>query len=481
MEYIAILIIWLDIGGKFVMDPYPNLLFLIPLFFICVLLSAGRGALTMLPDSGVKRMSSSDNARERLISRMLEKPAAFFDGLRVAWCTSIAAFVLIAWNGLMLLVRENCAFVAARPWAMVGIGLGIFLLLALALYVFCDLLPYRVACRYPMPVSLSLVGICRLIAAAFRPVLLLGDAAAGLFARLFGVHPGEDTEQVTEEEIRLMVDVGNEKGAIEKSEKDMINNIFEFDDRCVSEVMTHRTDMVAVPVNAPLEAVVEAAIDSGYSRLPVYENNIDDIVGILYAKDLLCLIGKKELPLEAQSFMRKVLFVPDNMACVDLFGQLNQKKVQVAVAVDEYGGTAGLVTMEDLLESIVGNIQDEYDDEEEELFQLGEHCWLIDGTVTIGDVEQLFDVELDEEDESEYDTIGGLLTDQLGGLPSPGEHPVLTISGITFTVVLVEERRIARLRAERVAVEKEPTESSEKTDRQDKSRRSEKTDSGGKA
>lgn len=153
--------------------------------------------------------------------------------------------------------------------------------------------------------------------------------------------------------------------------------------------------------------------------------------------------------------MRPALFVPENMSCVDLFAQFKQKKVMVAVAVDEYGGTAGIVSMEDLLESIVGNIQDEYDDEEEEISQLSDNCWSIDGTVAIDDVERLFDVEFDED--TDYDTIGGLITEALGRLPEPGEHPSVQLEGVQFTVLLVEERRIARIRAERLPPE-EPAE-----------------------
>lgn len=431
------------------MDPYPNLLAALPFLLVGALLAAGRTALTVLPDSSVKRMAGSEDSRERRIALLLEAPSAFLEGLELTRLGCVAAGCILLWNGLLSLppfIALSVRWQAAR-WA---VPIVLFCVVVMLVDVLCYLLPARVGARYADSMAPSLGGLCGVCARLVRPFVQANGALAGLLGRLFGVRRGEEPERVTEEEIRLLVDMGNEKGAIEKREKDMINNIFEFDDRTVSEVMTHRTDMVTVPLTASLDEIISVATETGYSRIPVYGADVDDIEGILYVKDLLCLIGRSDEAFSAKSYMRKVLFVPENMPCADLFAQFKQKKLQVAIAVDEYGGTAGLASMEDLLESIVGNIQDEYDDEEEEIFRLGEECYLIDGTVSIGDVESLFDVTLDAGDESEYDTLGGLLTGLLDGLPEPDEHPTLTISGIAFTVVLVEERRIARIRAERI-------------------------------
>lgn len=446
------------------MDPYPNwpaaLLFLLA----GALLAAGRTALTVLPDSSVKRMAGSEKPKERRIAQLLEKPAVFLDGLELARLICVAAGCILLWKGMHSILnnRELVPESLAFQW---GIGIGLFLLLVMVLDIFCYLLPSRIGAKYAGTLSLALAGLCGSLSFLLRPFVCLNYWSAEWIARLFGVHPGEPAEDVTEEEIRLMVDMGNEKGAIEKSEKDMINNIFEFDNRTVSEVMTHRMDMTAVPLDAPLEEIIRIAIETGYSRIPVYEKDIDSIEGILYVKDLLCLIGKSDADFSARNYMRKVLFVPENIPCVDLFGQFKQKKLQAAIAVDEYGGTAGIVSMEDLLESIVGNIQDEYDDEEEEIYQIQEGCYLIDGTVSIDEVESLFDIELENQEESAYDTIGGFLTDLLGGLPGPEEHPSVTLGGVCFTVVLTAQRRIARIRAERLPPE---TEAPDKPDKKEK-------------
>lgn len=444
------------------MDPYPNLLAALPFLLAGALLAAGRAALTVLPDSSVKRMAGSEDRREKRIARLLDKPTDFLDGLELARLFCVAAGCVLLWNGLLWLppLQRAAQYTQATRYA---VPLVLFAVVVMLLDVLCYLLPARLGGRYADSVAPAVAGLCGACAGLVRPFAFLNGAIAELLGGLFGAGRGQEPERVTEEEIRLMVDMGNEKGAIEKSEKDMINNIFEFDDRTVSEVMTHRTDITAVPLTASLEQIIEIAMETGYSRIPVYGEDTDDIEGILYVKDLLCLIGKEDITFSARNYMRKVLFVPENMPCVDLFTQFKQKKLQVAIAVDEYGGTAGLVSMEDLLESIVGNIQDEYDDEEDEIFRISEDCYLIDGIVSIDEVENLFDVVLDAEDESEYDTIGGLLTDLLDGLPDPDEHPTVTLSGIAFTVVLVEERRIARIRAERL-----PPAPPEKMDKKEK-------------
>lgn len=452
------------------MDPYPDRLFLLILILCCVLLSAGRTALTMLNDAAVKKMSASPSRRERFVFALLEKPAALLDGVRLAllFCTAAAAVssYRLIYQGLFgswLMTRIQRNFFLLFPnepaWLRLlfpcAVLLGVLALTVLIIDVLCMKLPELVARRYPNPVAFATARFCWVFSVAFTPFVRLNCWLAGVLSRLFGAREQEDNEQATEEEIRMLVDVGNEKGEIEQSEKDMINNIFEFDDRCVSEIMTHRTDVTAVPRTATLEEIVAVAIESGYSRIPVYENGVDKIIGILYVKDLLCLIGREPADFDPTDYMREVLFVPENMSCIDLFALFKQKKLIVAVAVDEYGGTAGLATMEDLLESIVGNIQDEYDDEEEEVFHLAPGCYLFDGAVAIDEVERLMGVALDADDESEYDTIGGLLTDALGHIPAPDEHPSVTLSDVCFTVALVEDRRIARVRAERIEPEAE--------------------------
>ena len=248
-----------------------------------------------------------------------------------------------------------------------------------------------------------------------------------------------------------MVDVGGEKGVIEDTQKEMINNIFEFDDIDVSDIMTHRTEIIGVEADEPLERVVEAAIAEGCSRIPVFEEDLDNIIGIVYIKDLLKYIGA---PLPGDQTLRSVMrpahLIPETKRCGELFQEMTGKHSQIAIAVDEYGGTAGLVTLEDLIESIVGNIQDEYDDEEEEISKIDETTFRLDGATAIEEVEELTGVSLPE---GEYDTIAGFVISLLGYLPQEGETPQMTFENLQFDVELVEDRRIAALTVKILPVE----------------------------
>ncbi len=279
-----------------------------------------------------------------------------------------------------------------------------------------------------------------------RPITVVSDAISGAAAMLFGRNADIRGESVTEEEILLMVDAGNETGSIESSEREMINNVFEFHELTVSDVMTHRTDIVAISADSEISEAVYTAINSGFSRIPVYRDSIDHIEGLIYVKDLLCLIGTQASEgTSVRTFLRDAEFVPESCMCGELLKKLTEKKLQLAVAVDEYGGTAGLVTMEDLLESIVGNIQDEYDNEAEELTEISENIYTLSGTADPADVMEVLGESLP--DGSDYDTMSGFITDLLGRIPDDGETPSVTYKSITFTVLLAEDMRIARIKA----------------------------------
>ena len=239
-----------------------------------------------------------------------------------------------------------------------------------------------------------------------------------------------------------MVDAGTEKGFIEYDEKDMINNIFDFNDRTVGEVMTHRTDMVSLSIDDNLETVVNTFLQTGYSRIPVYDEDIDDIEGIIYVKDLLRLLADDKREFAISDYLRKVLFVYENMMCDELLPLFQKQKVHIAIVLDEYGGTYGIITMEDLLEYIVGNIQDEYDDEEEEITEIKENHYIVDGAAIIDDVSKMIKIYLDD---THNDTIGGLVMDLLGYVPEIDEKPTVILDNVTFTIVEMDEQSIEKI------------------------------------
>lgn len=244
------------------------------------------------------------------------------------------------------------------------------------------------------------------------PFVKLLTASTNVIVRLFGVDPHANDEQVTEEEIRMMVDVGKERGTIQETEKMMIDNIFEFDNKVVSDIMTHRTNIVAIPITATLEEVVQLIHMEKYTRFPVFEKGIDNIVGILHVKDIiLCLESRHEHVLDIKDVIRAPYLVPAAKRIDELFKDLQKNKVHMAVAIDEYGGTAGIVTIEDLLEEIVGNIFDEHDEEEKEVIAIGENTFMVQGYTSLEDVEKLLDMELPTDD---YDTLSGFFDRPIG-------------------------------------------------------------------
>jgi putative hemolysin len=260
--------------------------------------------------------------------------------------------------------------------------------------------------------------------------------------RLFG-----SRDNAAKREIRAIMEQSGADGELEESEKEMINNIFEFDDRTVGELMTHRTEIEFLLLGTALGDVVKTALESGYSRIPVCEETIDDMAGILNVKDLLGLVTSPAAEFSLKDYLREPLYVLESNTCMDVLGQFKQKKMHMAVVVDEYGGTAGIVTMEDLLESIVGNIQDEYDDEEEEISPLGDGRYMVDGLTSLTDIDKHFDLGLSED--GELDTIGGYVINQLGRIPGEGEHPHVETGGYRFVVSEMDERRVAKITVEK--------------------------------
>lgn len=249
-----------------------------------------------------------------------------------------------------------------------------------------------------------------------------------------------DAEAVSEEEIRMMVDIGEEKGAIETDEKEMIENIFEFNNRTAGDVMIHRTDVVMIWTGDSDEEILHTIEETGISRYPVYEEDADDVIGILNSRDWFLNARRKD-PKPLRELLREAYFVPESVRADVLFRDMQSKKVHLAVVVDEYGGTSGIVTMEDLLEEIVGNIYDEFDpQDEQEIVPLGEDLWRVAGSAELEDVAAALDVELPEDEE--YDTLGGLIFAQLSVIPEDGSQIELDAWGLHIKVTELNDRRV---------------------------------------
>ncbi len=427
------------------------------LLFVLIIVNAffamSEIAIISLNDTKMQRLAEEGNKKAKQIVKLTENSSRFLSTIQIGvtlagFLTSASASQNFADMLTDALVKTPVANVI--PENIIS-GASIILITVVTSYfslVLGELAPKRIAMQIPEKLAFKVVGILQFIASATKPFVKVLSLSTNAIVRLFGFDPNANEEQVTEEEIRMMVDVGGEKGVIEDSQKEMIDNIFEFDDLDAGDIMTHRTEMTAIEVTHSLEEVAELAVENGYSRIPVYEDDPDSIVGVLYAKDLLKYVGHNIPPsLTIENVMRKALYVPETQSCGDLFKAMNESRTQFAVVVDEYGGTAGIVTLEDVLESIVGNIQDEYDDEEEEIKQINETTFTIDGTTDLDEVDELVGVELPEGD---YDTLGGFVISLLGYLPSEiTDEPIIAeYKNLRFTVLSIEERRIDEIKVE---------------------------------
>lgn len=427
------------------------------LLFVLIIVNAffamSEIAIISLNDTKMQRLAEEGNKKAKQIVKLTENSSRFLSTIQIG--VTLAGFLTSAsasqnFADMLTNVLAGTAVADVIPLGVIN-GISIVLITIITSYfslVLGELAPKRIGMQIPEKVSFKVVGILTFIASAMKPFVKVLSLSTNAVVRLFGFDPNADEEEVTEEEIRMMVDVGGEKGVIEDSQKEMIDNIFEFDDLDAGDIMTHRTEMTAIEVTRSLEEVAELAIENGYSRIPVYEDDPDSIVGVLYAKDLLKYVGHTiPADLTISKVMRKALYVPETQACGDLFEAMNKSRTQFAVVVDEYGGTAGIVTLEDVLESIVGNIQDEYDDEEEEIKQINETTFTIDGTTDIDEVNELVGVELPEGD---YDTLGGFVISLLGYLPEEvtDEPIVAEYENLRFTVLSIEERRMDEIKVE---------------------------------
>ena len=303
--------------------------------------------------------------------------------------------------------------------------------------------PQKIASAEAENILLRHCGIFSVIAVIVSPFSKLCSAIAGCIGKLFGHTAGTDEKSKTEEKILMMVDKGEENGIIEENTKSMIENVFDFDDTTVREIMTHRKDVVAVDDNTKITDLAKTAIESGCSRIPVYHGDIDNITGIIYVKDLLKFVSTNA-PSEiiGSDIIREAVFVPESKRCSEMFEYMTKRKIQIAVVVDEFGGTGGIITMEDLIESILGNIQDEYDNEEEEIKKVNENSFRVDGATSLDEIGDLTGIDFDGEAD---DTIAGVMLDRMGQIPKSGEHPSIMIENTRFTVLEVDNRRISKI------------------------------------
>lgn len=417
-----------------------QLIFLFILILLNAYFAATEIAFISLNDAKIEKQAKDGNKKAKQIQKMLKNPSKFLAtiqiGITLAGFLS-SAFASDAFAGMLApVLNEWMPFISIATWQNISIVI-ITIILSFFTLVFGELVPKRLAMKYYEKISFATIGVIKGISVVTAPFVKLLTWSTNLVSKIFGV--GEQEEEiVTEEEIKMMVNQGEEKGSIEENEKELINNVFEFNDIIASEIMTYRTDIYAIEINEDIYGILDEIDEYKYSRIPVYEETIDDIKGILFLKDILKLVSTRK-EFKIADIMREAYFVPESKPIDEIFEELQANKMQMAIVVDEYGGTAGLLTMEDILEELVGNIFDEYDDVEVEYKRLDDNTYLIDGSVSLYEMKKILDIELPEGD---YETLSGYLIEKLGRLPEEDEHPVIEDEHLTYKIEEYEDRRI---------------------------------------
>ena len=425
-----------------------SILLLILLVLVNAFFAASEIAVITLNDNKIKKMAEDGNKKAAKVLKLTSNSSRFLATIQVGVTLSGFLTSASASQSFAGKLAGALSFLPLSQNIIYGVS-TVFITIMLSYFslVFGELVPKKIAMQRAEELSFKFIGILNGTSAVFRPFITFLTFSTNVVLKMLGFDPNSSEETVTEEEILMMVDAGEEKGVIGENAKDMISNIFDFSDITVNEIMTHRTEMVAVEDTARVEDVVNLSIENGYSRIPVYNEDLDNILGIIYVKDLLKYVGSQfSEEIKLTDLMRSAYYVPESKRCSSLFTEMTERRTQIAIIVDEYGGTEGLVTMEDLLESIVGNIQDEYDHEEEEIHKVSENKFTVDGATNIDEISDLVGIDLPEGD---YDTIAGLVVEKLGRIPNPDEHPGITVQNLTLTVESVEDRRIAKILIER--------------------------------
>jgi putative hemolysin len=438
--------------------PLGQILFLILLTILEGFFVASEIALVSVRRSRIDQLVEEGNPAARRVRRLLNDPGRFLAVSQLGltfigfFASAYAAVSLV--EGLRGLLET--AGMDAGGSQLVAL-IVVTVILALFTIVFAELVPKSLALSNPERYSLVLSRPIDFIARILGPVIALLTGVTRWVTSLFGVQLNPEAS-ITAEELRLIVERGGEQGVLEAEEEQMINAVIELGERRVHEVMVPRVSIAALPAAATFEDAIDLVIEVGHSRVPVYEDSIDEIVGILYAKDLLPYLKPDAGPRPSlRKLLRAPVLVPESMTIDDLLHELQRRKVHLAIVLDEYGGTAGLVTIEDLLEEIVGEIQDEYDVEEPLVVRLSADEARVDGRADVDELMELFDVHLDLEDEEEYDTVGGLVYHRIGGVPSPGDR--VELDGMTLTVETTDGRRVGK-----VLVVRTPSESRSEDD-----------------
>ncbi len=403
---------------------------------------AAEFSLVRVRRSRVEQLVEEGHGGAKRLERLLSKPGRFLAVIQSG--LTFVGFLAATFAGASIVgdlerVLNDVPFIA--PQAGVASILFVTATISLFTIVFGELVPKAIAFAHAERLAFLFAVPVDVLGRVLAPLVWLLTSLTSAITHLFGITDAQQ-EKMTAEELMILVERGGEQGVIEAEEQQMIGAVLELGERRVHEVMVPRIDITALAASAPLDEIISTIVREGHTRIPVYEDTIDNVIGILYAKDLLPILAKGQQP-KIATILRTPLFVPESLSVDDLLHNFQRRKVHIAIVLDEYGGTAGLVTIEDLIEEIVGEIQDEYDVEEPMLEPISDDEARLDGRANIDDLTEHFGIELDAADREQYDTVGGLVYHEIGGVPEVGD--TVEVGGLTLTVESTDGRRVGKV------------------------------------
>ncbi|RKQ28328.1 hemolysin family protein [Oceanobacillus halophilus] len=433
---------------------------LIVLILLNAFFAASEIALIGLNDNKVKKMADSGDKKAKLLYKLISEPSRFLSTIQIG--ITLAGFLASAFAADFF--AEPLANALHNLGVPIAIGLletialiAITILLSYFTLVFGELVPKQLALHRAEVIANFAVRPLTILSKLTLPIVKLLTFSTNMVVKLFGVDPNEQSEEATEEEIRLLVDIGGERGTIRETEKLMINRIFEFNDKEVSDIVTHRTNMSALSIDTTFHDLLKRITEKGYTRFPVFEDHIDNIIGVLHVKDLFDYVQNNEKDFQLRNYIRKPFFVLESLTVDELFTVMQKNNVHIAIVLDDYGGTEGLVTIEDVIEEIVGEISSESNDAgvmEEEITKLDQDKYEINGTIHLWELGDVFDTEFPTKD---FDTLSGFLIGKLGYIPSEEERPVIEYKNFVFEVAEVADNRIEKVIVQIVEEKNEKT------------------------
>lgn len=421
----------------------PEILLILFLILINAFFAAAEMAIVSLNKNKVNLLAEEGNEKAKILLKLTEEPSRFLSTVQVG--ITLAGFFASA--SASASVSDNLAPLFDRLGIPYGEKISVVLITIILSYftlVLGELFPKRLALQKSELIAMFAVKPIIVISKLTLPFIKLLSGSTNILLRIFGINIDNIEEKVSKEEIKSLIEVGQEHGVINETEKEMINGIFEFDNKLAKEVMTPRTEVFLININSEVNKIIDDVLEEQFSRIPVYEGDNDNIIGILYIKDIF-IEGRKNgfENVDIRNILRPAYFVPETKNIDDLFKELQNTKNHMSILIDEYGGFSGIVTIEDLIEEVMGNIFDEYDEVEQDIKKIDNNTFILDGLLLIDEVNEHLHLELESEN---TDTIGGFVVSLLGSIPNDNDENTIEYENLVFKIEKVTEKRIERLR-----------------------------------